>query len=106
MSIREIFALICFLIAIIFGLGGIIGLFRFRDPYSRLHAGSLCGTTCALSTFFGLLLLSSSIGMATRIVVIIVFFLISAPTGSSIVGRFIWESNDTEQTKKKKEQVL
>jgi hypothetical protein len=26
-----------------------------------------------------------------------VFFLISAPTGSSIVARFIWESEDAEK---------
>ncbi|NCC63966.1 MAG: cation:proton antiporter [Spirochaetia bacterium] len=104
--IKEILALIAFIVGTAFGLVGVIGLFRFKDPYSRLHAGSLCGTTAVFSYFITLLLLSPSVATTARMVVIILFFLISAPTGSSIVGRFIWESNDTEQTKKKKEQVL
>ncbi len=77
----------------LFGITGLIGMFRFPDPYSRLQAGSLCGTTAVFSTFIGALLLSSNAALTARIVIIAVFFLISAPTGSHIVARFTWNAN-------------
>lgn len=91
--VREAIAYAAFLSAVVFGAGGIVGLFRFPDVYSRLQAGSLCGTTAAVSVFIGALALAPSWAMAARIVLIIAFFLISAPTGSHIVARFAWNSS-------------
>ncbi len=88
--IREILALIAFSAAVIFGTAGLAGLFRFSDPYTRLQAGSLCGTTAVLSIFIGALLLSPNAAVSARIVIITLFFLISSPTGSHIVARFAW----------------
>jgi len=90
MQIREILALIAFISALIFGTAGLVGLFRFKDPYSRLQAGSLCGTTMVISIFIGALLLSTNVAVTARVVIITAFFLISAPTGSHIVARFAW----------------
>ena len=90
MIIREILALIAFALAIVFGVAGLTGLFRFPDPYSRLQAGSLLGTTSVLSIFIGTLLLAPNGAVAARIVIITLFFLISSPTGSHIVARFAW----------------
>lgn len=105
MIIREILALIAFLVGTFFGLFGMIVLFRFRDPYSRLHAGSLCGTTAVFSYLIALLLLAPSVAIGARVFIILVFFLISAPTGSSIVAKFIWESEDatTQRSSMKRE---
>lgn len=89
-SIREILAFLAFASALVFGTAGLVGLFRFPDPYSRLQAGSLCGTTAVFSTFIGALLLAPNAAVAARIVVITFFFLLSAPTGSHIVARFAW----------------
>ena len=96
MIIREVLALIPFIVGTLFGIVGIIGLFRFKDPYSRLHAGSLCGTTAIFSYLVSLLILSPSISTTFRLIILATFFLVSAPTGSSIVGRFIWESEDAK----------
>ena len=90
--LRLIFALAAFLAAAVFGIGGIAGLFRFRDSYSRLQAGSLCGTTTVFFVFVGSLALAETWAMAGRIILLMVFFLISAPTGSHIVARFIWHT--------------
>lgn len=90
---RNIIALLAFSSAIIFGTAGIIGLFRFPDPYSRLQAGSLCGTTAVFSVFIGSLALASNWAMAGRIIIICCFFLVSSPTGSHIVARFAWNSD-------------
>jgi multicomponent Na+:H+ antiporter subunit G len=90
MSIREILAMASFVIAVIFTIGAVVGMFRFKDPYSRLQAGSLCGTTSVFSIFIGALLLSPTHAVTARLVIIMIFFLISAPTGSHIVARFLW----------------
>jgi multicomponent Na+:H+ antiporter subunit G len=57
-----------------------------------MHAGGLFGTTAVLSTFIGALFLAPDRAIAARIVIIIMFFLISAPTGSYIVARFTWQA--------------
>lgn len=90
--IRLIIAIISFLAAIIFGTVGIWGLFRFPDPYSKLQASSLCGTTAVISIFIGSLALAPNWAMAARIIMVGVFFLFSAPTGTHIVARFTWNS--------------
>lgn len=91
-TILLIIAGLAFLSAIIFGIAGIIGLFRFPDPYSRLQAGSLCGTTAVFSIFIGSLALAPDWAMAARIIIIALFFLLSSPTGTHIVARFAWNS--------------
>jgi multicomponent Na+:H+ antiporter subunit G len=88
----DIIAAISFLSAIVFGIGGLIGVFRFPDPYSRLQSGSLCGTTAVFSIFIGALALSPNWAVAVRIVIIALFFLVSSPTSTHIVARFIWNS--------------
>lgn len=92
MMVREFLAIPFFISAIVFGLAGCIGLFRFPDPYSRLQAGSVCGTTAVISIFGMVLLLSPNITVSTRVVIIVIFFLVSAPTASHIVARFTWNA--------------
>ena len=90
--VLDIIAAASFLSAVVFGTAGLTGLFRFPDPYSRLQSGSLCGTTAVFSIFIGALALSPSWAVAVRIIIISGFFLISSPTSSHIVARFIWNS--------------
>jgi len=90
--IRLVVAGIAFLSAVIFGIAGVSGLFRFSDSYARLQSGSLCGTTAVVSVIIGSLALSTSWAMASRILIIGFFFLISSPTGTHIVARFAWVS--------------
>jgi multicomponent Na+:H+ antiporter subunit G len=92
-TIRLIVAIIAFSSALVFGTAGIIGLFRFPDPYSKLQAGSLCGTTAVFSIFIGSLALASDWAIAGRIVIICFFFMLSSPTGGHIVARFAWKSD-------------
>lgn len=92
MLIREWLALFAFASAFLFGTAGLIGLFRFPDSYSRMQSGSLLGTTAVFSIFIGTLLLAPDRAIAARIVIIMIFFLISGPTGSYIVARFTWQS--------------
>jgi multicomponent Na+:H+ antiporter subunit G len=90
--VGDVIAFIAFSAAAVFGVAGIVGLFRFPDPYARMQASSLCGTTAVFSIFIGCLALASSLALAARLLVIIVFFLISSPTGGHIVAKFAWNS--------------
>ncbi|WP_320128225.1 monovalent cation/H(+) antiporter subunit G [uncultured Sphaerochaeta sp.] len=101
MTVQEIIALLFFVLAIIFGLGGILGMFRFKDPFSGMQAGSLCGTTSVLCIFFGCLALADSFALVARVLILITFFWISAPTGTSIVARFVWDYFAPEEKKNK-----
>ena len=92
MAIREYFALAAFIIAALFALAGLIGLFRFPGPFARLQAGSLCGTTAVFTSFIGALILAPSWAFAGRILLIMLLFMINAPVGSYIVARFSWQS--------------
>jgi len=92
--IRTVLAGITFTLALIFAVAGTAGLFRFPDPYSRLQAGSLCGTTAVFSVFLGCLFLAETWTVAARIIIIALFFLVSSPTGTHIVARFAWQSGD------------
>lgn len=93
MTWREVLAAVLFVAATIFGFGGVVGLFRFRNPYAKLQASSLTSTTAVLCVFFGVLVLSPSAAFALKMILIIGFFLLSSPTGGHIVARFIWNSD-------------
>lgn len=90
--VREILALVGLSLSVLFGLLGLIGLYRFPDAWSRLQASSLASATSVFSLFLGCLALAPSPAMASRILIITGFFLVSSPTGSHIVARFLWES--------------
>ncbi len=88
----DLLGLACFASAALFGLAGILGLHRFPDPYARLQASSLCGTTAVFSILLGCLAWSETWAMASRVLVIILFFLVSSPTGGHLSARFAWNS--------------
>jgi multicomponent Na+:H+ antiporter subunit G len=90
--IQDIAAVVVFGVAFVFGSAGVIGLYRFPDAYARLQASSLCSTTAVFSIFIGALILSPSWAIASRLLVIILFFLVSGPTGGHIVARFAWNA--------------
>jgi len=79
-------------VASVFAIAGTVGVFRFRDPFSRLQASGLIGTTAVFSVLIAALVASPTLGMAARMVVIIGFFLVSSPTATHIIARFAWRS--------------
>lgn len=96
--IREIIAFLFFILSIVFGCAGIVGLFRFKGFYEKIHSIALLGTTSILSIFIALLALAPSIVFASRIIIIILFFLISSPTATYIVTRMYWKNEMGDTT--------
>lgn len=71
------------LVAIIGGLG----LLRFPDFYTRLHAGSMTDTLCTLLIIGGLILQSGLSILSAKLALILLFMLFTAPTASHALAR-------------------
>lgn len=78
-------------LGILFGLVGNLGVLRFPDPYTRLHASAKCSTTTVLSVFIAGLLLEGFSVLSGRILVIALFFLLTGPVTAHIIGRRAWK---------------
>ena len=70
-----------------FGVIGGIGLLRFPDFYTRLHAAGVTETLCAILIVFGLVLQSGFSLMTIKLVLILLFLLFTAPTATHALAR-------------------
>lgn len=71
----------------LFGLVGGIGLLRFPDFYTRLHAAGITDTLCALLVLLGLVV---SVGwgvLMLKLVIILLFLLFTSPTATHALAR-------------------
>lgn len=65
---------------------GVVGLLRFPDVYSRLHATTKCDTLGAGLILFGLALQGSPV-VAFKLIIIIVLLCITNPTAAHVIAR-------------------
>ena len=87
MTIHEILGLVCIVLAIPFFLSGTIGLLRFPDIYTRLHA-----LTKADNVGLGLLILGLTLEAADsvtvlKLVLIWLLVLVASSTSCHLVAR-------------------
>lgn len=69
-----------------FGLGT-LGLFRFRDPYTRMHGIGIGDTLGVGLMGIGLLLLSPSWILRVKLIFILLLFWIINPTMSHLIAK-------------------
>lgn len=79
----------------IFCLSATIGVIRFPDVYTRLHAGTKCLTAGALLILLGVGILEGSWPMTGRVLLIAVFFLATNPIAGHAVARASYRQSDT-----------
>ena len=70
-----------------FSIVGAIGLLRFPDFYTRLHAAGITDTLGAWLILFGVLLQVESWLVATKLVLIVVFLFFTSPTATHALAR-------------------
>ena len=63
-----------------FGLTGALGLFRFPDFYTRIHAASMTDTLCAGLIITGLILQCNSGFMILKLVLVMLTLAYTSPT--------------------------
>ncbi len=77
----------CILCGGFLGVTGAIGLFRFPDFYTRLHAASITDTLCAGLIIFGLILQAGFTLMSLKLLMLLGIFAYTAPTASHILAK-------------------
>ena len=70
-----------------FGVMGGLGLVRFPDFYTRLHAAGETDTLCALMIIHGLILQAGFSILTVKLALILLFLLFTAPTASHALAR-------------------
>lgn len=78
----DIASWVLLLIGGVFGVIGGLGLIRFPDFYTRLHAAGVTDTLCALMIILGLILQAGLSVLAVKLALILLFLLFTAPTAS------------------------
>ncbi len=75
----------------VFGIMGNLGMIVFPDVYTRLQASSTCSTTSVFSVLVACMIVAGLTPMTGKIAVVTLFFVITSPLGSHIIGRYAWE---------------
>ncbi len=78
----DILSWVCLFAGGLLGIIGGIGIHRFPDFYSRLHAAGITDTLCAMLILFGLGLQAGFTLAAFKLALIFVFLFFTSPTAS------------------------
>jgi len=90
MSVEYLLAgLVCLLLVggSLFSLLAAVGLLRFPDVYSRMHAASKAGTVGSGLILIGFALQAPDFGSAARAVAALLFLVTTAPVAAHILAR-------------------
>ncbi len=71
---------------IFFFLVGVVGLLRFPDVYTRLHATTKCDTLGAGLMLLGLAL-QGNLVVAGKLILIIILIWVANPTAAHVIGK-------------------
>lgn len=89
--ILNIFVIVFMIVGLIFYFGGTVGILRFPDFYTRLHAAGKLDTLGALAMLFGLALYNlhgfdlDKLQVAFKIMLAVVFVFIASPTATHAI---------------------
>lgn len=85
-QISEVLGWICMIGGIFFFLSGSIGLIRFPDFWSRLHAVSIMDSAGVILFILGMMLHSGFTLITVKLAIIGIFLFITGPTASHAVS--------------------
>ncbi|BBB26125.1 monovalent cation/H(+) antiporter subunit G [Amphritea japonica] len=87
MDFLDIVSSILLLAGVFFGLSGAVGLFRFPDFFTRIHAASVTDSIAAILIIGGLLLQTSFDLNTAKLVFILLFLMVTSPTASHALAK-------------------
>lgn len=83
----DILSWICLLTGGFFGVTGAVGLLRFPDFYTRLHAASVTDTSCAGLIVVGLILQAGISLMSIKLLLILLILAYTSPTATHALAK-------------------
>jgi len=83
----DILSWVLIVVGVGFSIVGAIGLLRFPDFYTRLHAAGITDTLGAWLILLGVLLQVESWLVAVKLVLIVVFLFFTSPTATHALAR-------------------
>ncbi|QKV18672.1 monovalent cation/H(+) antiporter subunit G [Oricola thermophila] len=86
-TVIDIFAGLLILAGAFFAFVAAVGLWRFPDIYSRMHAASKAGTLGSGLVLLALAVHAGDTATVTRALAGIVFFLLTAPISAHLLAR-------------------
>lgn len=85
--LRDILSWACLLTGGFLGITGAIGLFRFSDFYTRLHAASVTDTLCAALIVLGLMLQAGFSLLLIKLLLILLILAYTSPTAAHALAK-------------------
>ncbi len=86
-AVQNLYAEILILVGCVFLLTAAIGMARFPDFYTRLHASTKLVTLGGFGIFGGAAIAFAPFGITQRILLIAAFFLLTAPLSGYMIAR-------------------
>ncbi|GAA4095721.1 monovalent cation/H(+) antiporter subunit G [Zhongshania borealis] len=75
---------------------GALGVLRFPDIYSRMHAAGVTETLATTLLLVGLMLLAGWTLVLLKLVMILLFILFTSPTASHALAKAVWRHQQHE----------
>ena len=106
MIILQIIGILCGLVGLVFFLGAAVGMVRFPDFYTRMHAAGKGDTlsTMLMLAGFGLVTMEDfSLGswlLLIKIMAVVLFIYLTSPTSSHALMRAAFEDDEMPLTEK------
>ncbi|MFZ9706176.1 MAG: monovalent cation/H(+) antiporter subunit G [Ilumatobacteraceae bacterium] len=85
----DLLTAVCFIAGAVFAFIGALGLHRLADTRSRMHAATKPATLGVALCALGAALQLTSPSDVTKVVVIVVLQLVTAPIGAHMLGRSV-----------------
>jgi multicomponent Na+:H+ antiporter subunit G len=85
--ILDILSWVLLLAGGMLGITGAVGMYRFPDFYTRLHAASVTDTLCAGFIIAGLILQAGTLMMTIKLILILLFIAYTSPTAAHSLAK-------------------
>ena len=82
LTLKPILGSALVLLGALLGIIGAIGILRFPDVYTRVHAASIIDTGAMTVAIFGMMLLAPSLTIVIKLAAIWLFLFLTGPTSS------------------------
>jgi len=96
--LRQVFVYVFFITGTYFLLSAAVGMIRFPDLYTRLHAGSKCLMAGGISVLMGCIVLEGIGYVSLKLIVIMIFLLITNPVSIHVIASFAYNHNIIPKT--------